>query len=309
MTDNTISMSIGQQGDGYKASGALQWTQLCPHMSHGARNMFAFLSSILHEGNPVRVFTLEELAEVLPSTPVAVDETPKGLSLGTVRRQLTELSELGQITGRDGEKLSISRVGTVKMRIQVWRYPRHQCGCPRNGYDAIDMAAGGNAAWPAATIVKEAKGRAPRPKRTTKAKPTVPEPRTPKSKGPASRGSKTASEEAKQIAQEGLPSGTATAIRKVAARVDEALKNGWDPEKLRRNLKAPYRKEAVVDLVGLMMSRLPQPGEAPPVKPEPKKRSRPIHDCPTCWGTGHEEDATGKLTGRKCTHPKLPSAS
>ncbi|MFD0773902.1 hypothetical protein ACFQZ2_08185 [Streptomonospora algeriensis] len=133
------------EGDGYYKAKALQWVDLCPHMGAAEKTLLRVLTNLTTSESPTRRLKPVELRQMVYSGPVAVGQAPKVISANGLLRLLRSLAEMGQITAIDGTQLRFSSREPAQLRgisMVIWRYPRHECGCARNAFDALAITKG-----------------------------------------------------------------------------------------------------------------------------------------------------------------------
>ncbi|MBB6001346.1 hypothetical protein HNR25_005177 [Streptomonospora salina] len=151
-TENTNSADEGMtlrapaaEGDGYYKAKALQWVDLCPHMGTAEKTLLRVLTNLTTKESPTRRLAPAELRQMVYSGPVEVGQAPKVISASGLLRLLRSLAEMGQITATDGSQLRFSSGDSAQLRgisMVIWRYPRHECGCARNAFDALAITKG-----------------------------------------------------------------------------------------------------------------------------------------------------------------------
>ncbi|MER6610208.1 hypothetical protein ABT282_30940 [Streptomyces sp. NPDC000927] len=309
-TDVPISLEAAREGDGYHASGGRQWSQLCHHMSSGEKDVLGILASLINEtrGWNSRKLTLKHIAACLPAGKSPIGAPRKFTSTSTVRHLLKGLAEIGQITAPDGSPLRVTSKEDVPMTILVHTYPRHDCEARRNYRDTVAVLDGEDPWWGLTEVEgtgvppKRVRAATPREERPSKA----PAPRKAPESAPAPERRPAVSDQALALAMEVLPGKAPDDVHTLAVRIHMSVGSGWALEDLRKMLRAPYSREKVTNPTGLLVSRLPKPGQKPLVKPAPVREKKvDLSQCPDCCGSGNEEDENGDPTGRKCMHPAL----
>ncbi|WP_152514417.1 hypothetical protein [Nocardiopsis valliformis] len=148
------------EGDGYYQAKTRQWVDLCPHMGFSEKILLHVLTGLTTRASNRRKLSLDELLSIVPSTPVALGEEPKFLSPSGLLRILRNLAALGQITAdEDGTPIKFSSRDNARSRqvsMTVWRLPRHDCGCHRNFFDALDAVRGEEPAFEPARVDESA---------------------------------------------------------------------------------------------------------------------------------------------------------
>ena len=134
------------EGDGYYQSKHRQWVSLCPHMGPSERTVLDILTSLTTQVSNRRKLSLDELRQMVFTTPVALGEEPTPISPSGLLRLLRKLAHLGQITAdEDGTEMKFSSRKNAQHRpitMTIWRLPRHECGGSRNVFDALAVVRG-----------------------------------------------------------------------------------------------------------------------------------------------------------------------
>ena len=147
------------EGNGYFQGKTLQWADLCPHMGNPEKSLLRTLTNLTTKRSRSRRLRPDELRQMVYTGPVKVGEEPKLISHSGLLRLLRNLASIGQITDRDGGMLRFSSWESARSRaitMTVWRYPRHECGCQRNVFDALDVIRGEAPKWKPASVDESA---------------------------------------------------------------------------------------------------------------------------------------------------------
>src|SRR5690625_3614473 len=128
-------------------------------MGNPEKSLLRTLTNLTTKRSRSRRLRPDELRQMVYTGPVKVGEEPKLISHSGLLRLLRNLASIGQITDRDGGMLRFSSWESARSRaitMTVWRYPRHECGCQRNVFDALDVIRGEAPKWKPASVDESA---------------------------------------------------------------------------------------------------------------------------------------------------------
>jgi hypothetical protein len=140
--DNVNIVLFDPDDNGFYRSRLQQWSALCPCMNSTEYRLLSILVDLCSERATYRKISLAEIATLLPTGKTDADGNPKPASKSTVANCIKALAALGQITGPNGEPISVSNKTKGDLRLAPRRLLRHACPASRNVYDALARARG-----------------------------------------------------------------------------------------------------------------------------------------------------------------------